>query len=736
MNKVVIAAIAMLMFQCSTQITGTSDETSTRSARVFNQDLTPAAGVKVKLFKSGDSSLVPDTTVFTDAQGRCSFHADKNRYYNIWAEDDSLSAFRDSVVGQSEGTDTLVLKKNGSVSGVIRMQPGDDPRTVYITVLGTYKYCNVNDEGGFTLAGLAQGDYTLRLVSTLADYTPTFEEISCISDSAVVLSDTLEMVYSGIPAVRNITARFDSVTGAAMVSWKKSTYPMWDRYIIYRRSSDAPYIEKMHVGTTTDTFFIDSTASGMSEITSRVRYSVSILSLSGEQGRAFISADVNITDPKLLLNQHAPLNGTSVQREGPVHFSWATVAGAEEYQLLLTGDYLFTDTLALISTEDTVASVPSLSDGAYHWKIRALGENGGYGPWSEAWVFGRGVLTMKFGEPGQYTGKAVMSGVQDGAVVLSSANYQNDASVMMVDTTGQVVWNAAVRHAGGCPLTAHRILKVDDGILGLLHSVGCEENDSSVIVKMDYFGNEIWRANMQYVSDMQISPENDAVFVVGKEEIVKLDQSGDLIATYPLASDSVGTAVPLNDSTLILGMNLMNSLQINQLSLGKEMTELGNHVSWGQTSPFAGWYQDDGTAVFLYSVFPITGSFRLVKTVANGAVSEIGTGEGSPYDWDKSSSTTAVLTVFFDPNKSYKGRNILYLFDENFSSTQIQLGECTQKMGENEFYFRAKSCAVQGESYLMILMDISEETASEPQTFLMRFPIGSRPLLPFHFVSE
>lgn len=289
MNKMIVVLLSLLLFSC-TQITGTSDETSTRVARVLNQDLSPASGVEVQLFASGDSSLTPDTIIHTDEDGYCRFHTAKE-YYDLWAESDSFAAFEDSVYGQNDGTDpTLVLKKSGSVSGVVRMQPGDDPLSVYVKVLGTYKYCNVNADGQFTLNGLAQGDYTLLLVSTLPDYTPTFKEVTCFADSAVVLDDTVDMTYSGVPFVQGIVAEYDSITGETTISWNKSSYQFLDRYIIYLRSDEGPFSDRTRIGMTTDSFFVDTTAAFLASSTDGVRYSVSILSLDGTEGSAFATA--------------------------------------------------------------------------------------------------------------------------------------------------------------------------------------------------------------------------------------------------------------------------------------------------------------------------------------------------------------------------------------------------------------------------------------------------------------
>lgn len=719
-----MAILTLFLLQC-TQIAGTSDETSTRSARILNPDLSPASGVKVQLFASGDSSLVPDTVVYTNNNGVCYFSVGKG-YYNIWAERDSLNAFSDSLNKNSGEADTLVLKKNGSVSGIVRMQPGDDPRTVYIAVLGTYKYCNVDDEGRFTLNGLAQGDYTLRLVSTLADYTPTFKEISCVSDSSLELSDTIDMVYSGIPSVGNISTRFDSITGTAVISWEKSTYPLIDRYMVYRTSSVVPYAERVFIGTVSDTIFIDSGAYTLSP--GAARYSVSILSRTGQEGRDYTSADIDLIEPRSLLNLLVPQSGTSIQKRDSVLFIWRKVPGAQNYQLLLTGDYYSRDTLALISTADTQVTLSSLSAGAHYWKIRAQSRSALYGPWSEVLNFGLGVLTMKLGEPGFYSGHTIMTGLQDGAIVLSSSNNGKNASVLMIDTVGQVTWEAPVIHPAGRELYGHGVLKTNGGVISSFCSYANGLADSSVLIKLSTTGNEVWRKNVKFVSNLQTSPEKGTIYAVHEREISTFDPSGELIEIYALPVDSVEMAVPSGDSTLVLGLNSMNSLQIKQLRLGGEVSTMQNSHSVIGSIPFAGWPESDGSAVLGFK--ENAGSFKFFNIGIDGAVNQIGSWSGSPVFWDKYHSTVAVFTVSY----SDECRNVLNLFNENFSSSQMQMGKCVQNWGEKEYILSAKGCAVQGESNLMILVGISEN--HNQQTYLMRFPIGSRPYFPYPLVAD
>ena len=249
-------ACAALLLTCtkSPQQAGTMSETDT--AMIYNPDNTPAVGAVVKFFVATDSTRTIAYQTTTDANGRYSTKALVKGVYNMLAysarglaksayvmsaSDDSLIAYQDSIIVL---TDTVLvqpdtLEKPGSITGIIGLQPNHDPRTATVEVLGTNIYSNVDQNGRFTLAPVAKGNYNLRLVTTLADYTPTYVTISTPGQKKDTLADTLWLTFTGIPVVTGLAASYDTVNGLVHLSWNKAVYRDFQRYLVFRDAHDS-----------------------------------------------------------------------------------------------------------------------------------------------------------------------------------------------------------------------------------------------------------------------------------------------------------------------------------------------------------------------------------------------------------------------------------------------------------------------------------------------------------------
>jgi hypothetical protein len=67
-----------------------------------------------------------------------------------------------------------------------------------------------------------------------------------------------------------------------------------------------------------------------------------------------------------------------------IALAWDAVPGARRYQLLISDRALFTDSLYDAEREGTRAPIGEVPEGAYHWKVAAIGANGVRGPFSGA----------------------------------------------------------------------------------------------------------------------------------------------------------------------------------------------------------------------------------------------------------------------------------------------------------------------------------------------------------------
>jgi uncharacterized protein (TIGR02145 family) len=256
---VVCAGLLLVCTKTPVETSGTVSETDTATA-IYNPDNTPAVGATVRFFASMDSTRTIALQSITDVKGHYSVTGLAKGSYNMLATKDSLIVFQDSIFVLS---DTVLIKpdtlmKQGSVIGTIGLQPNHDPRTVTVLVLGTDLYSNVDMDGKFTLSPIAKGDYHLRLVTTQADYTPTYVTIHTQGQKKDTLADTLWMTYTGIPVVTGLAASYDTLNGKVRLSWKKAKYRDFQRFLIFKENYGSIVLSSDPISASSDTFFIDT----------------------------------------------------------------------------------------------------------------------------------------------------------------------------------------------------------------------------------------------------------------------------------------------------------------------------------------------------------------------------------------------------------------------------------------------------------------------------------------------
>ena len=255
------------------QTSGTGSETDT--AMIYNPDNTPAVGAVVRFFVATDSTRTIAWSSKTDANGHYSVKGLAKGMYNMLAysakglatgapkmlaANDSLIGYQDSIVVLPDtvlvNPDTL--EKPGSVTGIIGLQPNHNPLTVTVQVLGTDLYSNVDANGKFTLAPVAKGSYNLRLVTTLPDYTPTYKTIQTAGQKKDTLSDTLWLLYTGIPVVTGLAATYDTVNGIVHLSWNNAAFWDFQNYSIFRDDYNSLVLSAIPIAARGDTFFVDT----------------------------------------------------------------------------------------------------------------------------------------------------------------------------------------------------------------------------------------------------------------------------------------------------------------------------------------------------------------------------------------------------------------------------------------------------------------------------------------------
>jgi hypothetical protein len=129
---IIIATFSVICTKNPDNLAGSMSETDT--AMIYNPDNTPAKGAVVRFFAANDSTRTVEYQTKTDTNGQYVVSGLAKGSYNMVATKDSLIVFQDSIFANTDSvfvkTDTL--EKQGSITGVVGIQPNHDPRTVTV----------------------------------------------------------------------------------------------------------------------------------------------------------------------------------------------------------------------------------------------------------------------------------------------------------------------------------------------------------------------------------------------------------------------------------------------------------------------------------------------------------------------------------------------------------------------------------------------------------------------------
>ncbi len=239
------ALLLSLFWGCdqSEKISGTNDETTTSVATIFGADGKPAAGARVQVYAARDTHTTAQASGLVDVNGHVVLASIPAKgWYNLVVRDGSGRALlEDSLL--SDGNRLTIfsdtLRRTGKLVGRIHVQPQDLPSIAWVQLLGAGRYVNLDDSGRFTLDSVPTGKYTVAGLTRAPLYTPTFREVRIFADSTVDLG-TLNLIYTGIPMVTGIHARWDSVQATATVTWDSVATSGVLGYSIYRGSGSNP----------------------------------------------------------------------------------------------------------------------------------------------------------------------------------------------------------------------------------------------------------------------------------------------------------------------------------------------------------------------------------------------------------------------------------------------------------------------------------------------------------------
>ena len=282
------------------RVTGTTTTGNTGkgtiSGRVLNAKGEGVANARVRVVSvdhnpgpGGAGEVADVATTGSDGTFRTDSLADG--FYNLLDEKAGELAFQDSVAVDGDTAvvaDVDVLRPPGSLAGVVRLQPGHDSRTVFLILLGTTTLALPMDSvGNFRLANLAEGEYRLRILSTLDAYKPLDTVVTIVSGVQRILRDTLRLAYKatpgGVPLVDSLRLAYDSIGIAATLTWRKADPAFASSYVVYRKHRDSAYV-KMSQGVLAETAFVDDWTTGLRP-GNHYEYAVTAVDPWGNEGR-------------------------------------------------------------------------------------------------------------------------------------------------------------------------------------------------------------------------------------------------------------------------------------------------------------------------------------------------------------------------------------------------------------------------------------------------------------------
>ena len=504
-----ICCVLMFLFCTKDKLAGTIDSTDTGIVGKVSYSTGKAvANANVQLFITRDTSRTALSKMSTDNSGSFAFDSLAPGSYNVWVEsNDSLVAFIDSVYVPKN---TLVRKdatlgKSGSVTAIVGLQTGDDPRSVFVQALGTQKYSNVDATGFFTLPKLAEGEYTLRLVSTIQGYTPTYKTVTVASGIDDTLKDTIKLIYTGIPPVAGIKAEYDPFTGIVKVSWSRMAYANLYDYHIYRDIPGSIVLSTTPIAASTDTVFYDTlfgnpattligwpdSSIGNSIIDTsnallKYRYRVTIRNKSNQEGLPFNFADINGANPINLIHIISPDDNAKFTNGTNLSVSWNAAAQVQSYEIHISSKPDFSDTVFSAAIMDTVKALPTLSLGYYYAHVRAVGLKEEWGFWSvpRKFVVNGGLFANTFGQAVHF-GVDKLLAARDGGFLLVGYYLVNNNAVPYIiktDSNGIEQWHQSYNLNG---FVSDAIQMDDNGylILGM---------GPSFLLRISQNGTSLW----------------------------------------------------------------------------------------------------------------------------------------------------------------------------------------------------------------------------------------------------
>jgi hypothetical protein len=263
-----LAAVSLALFiGCSQQLPTAQGGNVTDNCVGTVKDATgsPVAGASIVLVPERHTPLAPDSgngidSATSDEYGRYGFNIDAPGSYNLLAKGKWLYAMRTPIRISANARvvlDDEILLPPGSLTGTVCLQGESDHRGAIILLMGTNAYAKAFDSAGaFSVAALAQGSYTLRVLTANNEYAPVETTVVVMSGKQTALP-CIELRKKFVPMIDSLSVVYDSPMMRAILIWPAVDTSKITHFAVYcNRSENLAPIAKVNKSSTTISFDI------------------------------------------------------------------------------------------------------------------------------------------------------------------------------------------------------------------------------------------------------------------------------------------------------------------------------------------------------------------------------------------------------------------------------------------------------------------------------------------------
>lgn len=240
-----ITTFFLLTLHCGqTDLAGSGSQTTNSNCigKIYNIDNTPAERALVRLIPADhnpSTSIAVIDSTYTTEDGSYTFAVTKSDIFNITAEKAGESCMLEAVPLNSDKVNTVendTLEPSGFLSGRIIIEPGHDPLSPILLILGTTVYTSPYDStGSFTTPALPPGTYSIRIFSIEAGYQSVDTSVAIASGDSTVINISLLYDENPIATIKKLSVELDSSMLMTDLTWVVSDTNRFQGYALIRK---------------------------------------------------------------------------------------------------------------------------------------------------------------------------------------------------------------------------------------------------------------------------------------------------------------------------------------------------------------------------------------------------------------------------------------------------------------------------------------------------------------------